>query len=398
VTSANVPVVETREVAFHNVEYANWFMTIIACVFRASFSFVGLEVVAAAAQEASFQEDLTNDVFAESQGNELNNVQRDISNSADRLETSTQIDTGGSGNPSANPFSLALYVPWTAAVLYLWGGWSVSQNIDYNDPDLMEQDGSDSIFIITARRHSEGMATALTAFFILGVAFTSSTALYVASRALFGLAYATTKSQEVGHHDIRLPVARFLAKKSKFDVPYIAVFCSASISLLSLLEYAPKLNLLTVSVPMAFVLCFTCADLEIWQTINVVTELGSVCCIFVWCFESLAALRFYIWSDTILSRCTLTCVFAQVNELTQLEMISYKEHILKQTDQVPQEYRSIVQIDDNTWYYSHLILSGLTSLLCLVVAVAGATMVFIHDRTPAQGVASYLIVSSPCIP
>lgn len=139
---------------------------------------------------------------------------------------------GALDTTSSNPFGYATWIPITAMVIYIWGGWIVTQNVGYNETI------TSSIFVTSAEKYSPAMASALTILLILNVASTSSTALYVASRTLFGVAYTTTKIHEDDMNPDRLlKIMALLSRKSKFDVPWVAVLVSSFLGWLPFFKY-----------------------------------------------------------------------------------------------------------------------------------------------------------------
>lgn len=71
---------------------------------------------------------------------------------------------------------------------------------------------------------------------------------------------------------------------------------------------------------------------------------------------------------------------------------SYKK-LNRTAPSVRQEIKSIAKVDDNTWYYAHLITSMLSVLLCLSIVLIGGTMTVLLNPDPLQGVAAFSIVS-----
>lgn len=233
----------TRDIVFHHNEPVSggWFASLLSSIFLGSFSFVGIEVVAATAQEAIFQNNDGRSIAADNAGvipgdnipPEFRPPQRD--------ERSQMLNT-----TAKNPFEHAHWVPIVSTFIYLWGGWIVSHNVSWDDADLpslpwSSQSGksSQSIFVTSAHRKSEEMATGVNVLLFLNVVSTSSTALYVASRTLFGFAYTYTKTHDADSSRI-LQFMSWLSVKSKFDVPYRAVVVSSWLLWLPFLKYLPS--------------------------------------------------------------------------------------------------------------------------------------------------------------
>ncbi|KAI1344881.1 amino acid permease-domain-containing protein [Xylariaceae sp. FL0016] len=355
------PTVEPREVIFREGGngYGSWFGAIMSSILIASFSYIGIEVVAATAQEASFDigrrykgvDSMSIEEAPGQEGQEL----APWNGGAQDLDDERPVTSSRAKYPFRGP---AISVPLIATVAYLWGGWIVSENVNWDNknlPDLQwtrpssDRDGSNDIFIIAASAVSDRLAYTITALLILMVAFTSVAALYVSSRTLFGFAYTIAKRHENEPRVWWLKVARFVAEKNKFDVPWIAVLVSAWLFWLPFLRYWLKGQ-----------------SSDFLVASSVITEMSSMSCVLVWAFESLAAFRFY--------RC-------------------YKKHVKKQTPSVPRSIRKTVKINNSAWYYSHLAMSGLSFVLCLAIVFVGGPMLYMHNPNPVQGVASFIIAS-----
>jgi amino acid permease len=397
-TTPDAGTIAPREVIFHssNGEYGGWFASISASVFLASFSILGIEIVAATAQEANFEttppktrrrptlEDGNNEMMSIGVGSHRRRSSmtsldhhhphhhHDHHNPTTRGSTSSTsslphydpnedppIFTGSTTNATKttivnrkDPFGYAMWIPTTVTVVYVWGGWIVSQNIRWDDERLptlewgaaVPKGASISPFINSAADSgfSKHLPKTLTSLLVLHVISTSSSVLYVAARTLFGFAY-TTSNRLAGHRRTwRYRVASWLAAKNKFDVPYVAVLVSAWLFWLPFLKYTSRRS-------------FNSA-------VNVITEMASVACVLVWALESLAAFNFY--------RC-------------------YKRFHLS----VRQDIKSVAKVDDTSWYYSHLIISMLSVILCLGIVFIGGTMTLLLNLDPLQGVAAFSIVS-----
>jgi amino acid transporter len=285
--------VQPKDIIFQKPNEENWFGVLMASIFLASFSYVGVEVVAATAQEAkggNTNQSKTNADGEDSTGQRLDPLmtRRDgegfplvpigsepfpdaaaassiRSLARQHADADTESEDDGSdalslsGHHRKSPFqSPARYVPIVSAVLYLWGAWIVTQNVAWDDPSQPSLAGSSSgwsssIFINSARKSSvPGLDRALTGLLIVNIASTSSTALYVASRTLFGLTFTISKDMERKPPSELwrkrwLDFMKLLSRKSKFDVPYIAVLVSAWGLILPFLKYAKGNSYLTVS-------------------------------------------------------------------------------------------------------------------------------------------------------
>ncbi|KAH7307987.1 amino acid permease-domain-containing protein [Stachybotrys elegans] len=269
-TSSNEPL----HSIFHHREnqIGGWFTSIMTSVLLASFSFIGIEAIAATAQEAS-----PGFVTKSSPSNS-----HEQSNQGDRVTLRSEA----ANSLNHNPFQYAKWVPPLVTLIYVWGGWIASQNIRWDDPRLPSlswthpdtsathsSTDSNSLFVIIAdNRYSEDfMPRALTFLIIINVASTSSTALYVASRTIFGLAYNTVKPGGLPRR--RTKIVDVLVRKSKFDVPYMAIIASAWLVWLPFTRYPSEDTFLI--------------------GYGIVTQSASVSCILVWGFLSLASFRFY---------------------------------------------------------------------------------------------------------
>lgn len=202
---------------------------------------MGIEVVAATAQEAVFQSISDRYVPANTAGVvSPDDVPPDLRPPPPEEEPQI-LNTS-----SDNPFQYAHWVPAVATFIYLWGGWIVSHNISWDSALLPSLPwGSDSggsggsIFVTSAKRFSPRMGTAVNVLLLLNVASTSSTALYVATRTLFGFAYNYTKTHDA-ESGLIIKVMSWLSVKSKFDVPYRAVIVSSWLLWLPFLKYLPS--------------------------------------------------------------------------------------------------------------------------------------------------------------
>ena len=235
-----------RGIAFHHSHSTagGWFASLASSIFLGSFSFVGIEVVAATAQEAVFPSNSDRSVPANT-GNAgvvpADDVPPDLRPPPPQEEPQILNTTS-----SDNPFQYAHWVPAVATFIYLWGGWIVSHNISWDSRLLpsfswsSDSGGSGgSIFVTSANKSSPRMGTAVNVLLLLNVASTSSTALYVATRTLFGFAYNYIKTHDA-ESGLIIKVMSWLSVKSKFDVPYRAVIVSSWLLWLPFLKYLPS--------------------------------------------------------------------------------------------------------------------------------------------------------------
>jgi yeast amino acid transporter len=184
---------------------------------------VGVEVVAATAQEAKLDDDIQPDDFPTQDGQ----VSRE--------------------SRTCDPFHLpAVLVPVTAMFIYLWGGWIVTQNVEWNDerlPKWIKSNNDDSVFVLSAKQYSPWLGKGLTVLLVINVLSTSSTALFVASRTLFGL----TRDLDTRTLDPWLRWLAVFGQKSKYDVPWPAVLASSWLIWVPFLKYLAQNTFETVS-------------------------------------------------------------------------------------------------------------------------------------------------------
>lgn len=209
----------------------------MASTFIASFAFVGIETIAATAREAQSESPPKN-------SDTLTNGTSDVPQRP-----------APSVNDDYNPFKGILWVPFVVTCFYIWGGWIVSQNVVWDDERLFKLKGSsDSIFVFSALdfdnhgaaynsceyNSSSPLSRAIAGLLIINLVSTSSTVLYVASRTLFGLAYAKVRKAEakpIQRQTMLLWIARKLARTSDFNVPFVAVLASTFLLFLPFIKY-----------------------------------------------------------------------------------------------------------------------------------------------------------------
>lgn len=264
-----------RNVAFINTNaFGDWAGVFFTSIYLTSFGYVGVEAVAATSREAKLREDTGHTAPAPVvDGYEMNNLPSGLLTGNMRSPTSdphatSSVDaapgparhaTHSAGAPRPGPHYQArrtyrtgdifrrpaMLVPLVATFIYIWGGWSVMQNVDSSDPNLpslvWDGPGGTSIFVEVANNdHNEGLSKSLTALLIVNLFSTSSTALYIASRTLYGMAYTSLKKR-------RSKIAGWLAKTTKHGVPWISVLVSAWLFWLPFIRYGPGTNVNIVS-------------------------------------------------------------------------------------------------------------------------------------------------------
>lgn len=198
-----------------------------SAIFLGSFSLVGIEVVAATAQEAVIYE------------------RRD---SGLTPQTSLRV---------TDQFSWpAKWVPGVVTVLYIWGVWAVSPDIPSSDLPQFQPSGNltgagsgaceASIFIDAACQigPEHGLAKALTVLLMISLTFTATAAVYVSSRTLYGFASDMTETKQ---GFFLKPFFKFCGKKNKYDVPQNAVFVSAWLFWVPFLKFANENTFTQVS-------------------------------------------------------------------------------------------------------------------------------------------------------
>lgn len=215
-----------REILFPDAgRFGPWGALCIAALYS-SFAFVGVEAVAATSMEADFHSYTQEPNSSHSRGG-TDEDQRNLQHDSYRPAIK---------DPFSRPAAL---VPIIATLLYTFGAYFVTANVAWNDgrlPNLSGTspspavEGGGSIFLIAAGDWSPGLEKSLNAFIIVNVASTSSTALYIASRSLFGLALVLSGHFE-GTADIpnRSPLEKgfcWLVRKNRFHVPQRAVLVS----------------------------------------------------------------------------------------------------------------------------------------------------------------------------
>lgn len=264
---------------FHYQEndYGGWFASISASIFLASFSILGIEIVAAAAQEANFEttspkEKPSLGERTLDEGNELGHVRSQSRSEASmdyglgRISRGSSIHEASQEPPmptttNKNPFSYAMWVPTVVTLVYVWGGWIVSQNINWEDDRLptlewgtaLPEGASSSPFVNSANdsKFSRHLPIAMTSLLILHVVSTTSSILYVASRTLFGFAYTASIRLAGRRRTWRYKVVSTLATKNHFDVPYVAILVSAWLFWVPFLKYTSRRSFNSVSAALA---------------------------------------------------------------------------------------------------------------------------------------------------
>ncbi|KAI9737190.1 MAG: hypothetical protein M1834_000783 [Cirrosporium novae-zelandiae] len=253
-------------------------------------------------------------------------------------------------------------VPAILTVIYTLGGWIITQNLPWNDDrlprwswDTAVNENSLSLFVISAGDETKTLAKAVTALLIINTMGTSSTALFIASRTLYALTKdLANESSGLESRDsyfrIR-PLNKFLkllGRKSAYDVPYAAVLASGPIFIyLPLLKYG-----------------ISGGQLDI--ILYVFSEMGSVCCVLVWGFETFAAFRF---------------------------LKSFHKHKKDLMMDKSFEGRSKVYlpVDNKLWYWIQWCIAVFSMAGCLIVVFVGGPLAAWQNPTVEQYIAVFLM-------
>ncbi|KAH8671490.1 amino acid permease-domain-containing protein [Xylariales sp. PMI_506] len=334
----------------------SWFSFLLISIYIGSFGFVGVEAVAATAHEAQLQYNPQGGSVGDFVGLQRNEPvvgTIDDGTPADQHEPQERM-AKNAGDIFRGP---ARWVPIVACFLYIWNSWSVTSNVDWADSHLPNLNATSttgsSIFVVAAEKKSSSLATAITALLIINLCSTSSTSLYIASRTLFGMAYTVRKAYESNDKSgmSRVRVARLLSKKNQFDVPWVAVMAS---------------SLWIVWYPFITYVPYAKAS----NAIDVIVEMGSVCCIMVWALQSFAAFRLY------------GC-YRKYYHKFQFEGV---------------DRNSTIRVDDGQWYLLHRITSLAAGVLCTCIAVVGGALTWDYNSsmklsgTVPQGMPAVLIL------
>ncbi|ETN38955.1 uncharacterized protein HMPREF1541_06997 [Cyphellophora europaea CBS 101466] len=219
-----------------------WIEDVCVAVFVSAFAFVGIEAIAATATEVDFSRYPSREAASD-------HVESNSTNS-----TSTDDDFFDTKNLQLDrsPFSgPAWLVPLTTTLIYLWGGWIVTENVVPNQStttqvsinnvqttgsvqnlNLSAIEPGISPFVTAASSLDslKGLDTVLKALLTLNVVLTSSTALYIASRTLYTIGmrhsgqYLGTAPDKNSSLIQKFP--QLLIWKNKFQVPHMAVILS----------------------------------------------------------------------------------------------------------------------------------------------------------------------------
>ncbi|GIZ39350.1 hypothetical protein CKM354_000273700 [Cercospora kikuchii] len=227
-------------------DHANSYVAALFIAFQiATTSFVGVEIPALAAAEAKLDEKPT--------------------------ERGTSLFIF----PAARALKFSvLYLPFLMAVVFFMAGLVASLNVSWSNPSLPSEGwglgeecsksgSSSSVFVISAIDSGiRGLAGAFT-FFVVSSAWTAAnTNLYVASRALHGMVTQRTT------------LFSWLANTNKRRAPIAAVLVSA--------------------IAFIWVPIFNGVDNDYLPLTNdILVEMATVSCVFVWACECAAYLRFY---------------------------------------------------------------------------------------------------------
>ncbi|KAI1154156.1 amino acid permease-domain-containing protein [Nemania diffusa] len=119
-TNADSSIVNTNPFDKPQSKFRSYFLTLVPCIFLASFTFVGIEVVGATAQEAIVP------------GHSPPSSARSLTLDGPREDSHNYSYTTDS---VASPFKrAALFSPIVSVIVYLWGGWIVTETIPPDHP------------------------------------------------------------------------------------------------------------------------------------------------------------------------------------------------------------------------------------------------------------------------
>lgn len=256
------------------------------CISTATFSFVGVEVIAASALEARWPLRIPDA----------------------RKAPGTFIPNRGPIVGSTVRFT-AKYISVFVTAAYVLLGFLATINIPYNDPDLPrvawvsgapQSKGpgkkSQSVFVTIASKSGiPELDTVMNVFLIFTCITCAGTNLYIASRALFGLASQLNRSNAW-----HLTLIGSLGKtEERRKVPRRAIIFSTIVFC-----WIPYLELLgdntesdsSIDMVRQLLLIFSRVfELTIAQLVEVLSSMASVGVLIVWACECLAFIRFYHW-------------------------------------------------------------------------------------------------------
>jgi amino acid permease len=210
---------EKREVVFHHTGPYGIPGALGVAVFALCSEFVGIESIAILAMEAVVEQ--SHPVRKALEADDLASME------------DGQPVQEAEGLSNKDLFSRpAMLVPVLTTTLYILLGWIVMENISWTDERLPTLDGrsnaSHSVFILSARDYSETLGNIVAFLMIVIAVSTSTTTLLLASRSLFGMAliHSGYPDATVGASCRSAFIKRmflFLSRKSKFNVPWVAV-------------------------------------------------------------------------------------------------------------------------------------------------------------------------------
>ncbi|KAL6231194.1 hypothetical protein BDW75DRAFT_248064 [Aspergillus navahoensis] len=234
----------------------NWASALFYAFSIAAFAYVGVDITAATALEAR----------------------------PDKRDSSLR-DTAHALKGRWPYISVRFVATWTSFlvwIIYFIAGFLMSLNVEWDNENLprlswlgspSDKDDkfkTDSGFVISAVMSGiPGLADTFTAIIFVTAVFSANTNLYVASRTLFGL---TRRIQGDGWRFFA-----FFGKTNNYQVPVRAML----------------LSLVFMWVPFLYLSPHNSADTTISSLLEVLSQMGSVCCIIVWTCECWAFIRFY---------------------------------------------------------------------------------------------------------
>jgi len=177
----------------------------------------------------------------------------------------------------------AIWISPVAGMLYVLAGILVSLNIHWDDPSLArmpwiptdKNSTSDSAFIIVADAAGvPGLAGTLNVFLLATALTCANTNMYVASRTLFALTRDLSGGPEQPFY---VRCVAYLGKTNRRKVPMRALIFSCFFGWVPFLFLSPSNG----------------PGTSIGTILNVLSQMGSVGVVIVWCCECWAFLRFY---------------------------------------------------------------------------------------------------------
>ncbi|KAI2601965.1 amino acid permease-domain-containing protein [Hypoxylon sp. NC1633] len=246
----------------------NWGHALLICLSTATFSYVGVEVPAAAALEARPTKSQRNPPVSSQGLSNATNIGETVRFTAKWVSVFTCIVYTLSG------ILVSLSVSSTDCELPRLDTSSFDCSQPNMTPTIAESKNATSAFVIVPEKHNyPGMASAFNGFLLFTALTCANTNLYVASRTLFGL---TNRIDGGSNERWYLNVLAWLGRTNSYRVPIRAMTVSAFAFIwVPFLQLAPQGNN------------------GVYTFIGVLAEMGSVGVLIVWACECWAFIRFY---------------------------------------------------------------------------------------------------------